>query len=233
MEADIANWDVVLRLALGAVLGGLVGLERESSGQDAGFRTHLLLALGAALFGAASVGAFDDFITDQRTNVQVDVTRIASYVAAGVGFLGGGAILKHAGTVRGITTASSLWAAAAIGLSAGLGFWEGAVTATVISLIALALLKPVSDWIGKRTALPKTLVVVMGRAGIAPQVLGIVQELVTDEIKSAQVGDGHDDDTVELTVQFWDRPPEETVRDVMRRLDDAFGPEIKSVALRS
>src|SRR4029078_12184913 len=80
----------VVRVVGGALLGAVVGIERESAGQEGGFRTHLLLAAGAALFSVASVGAFDSFITDSDTNVQIDVTRIASYVAAGIGFIGGG-----------------------------------------------------------------------------------------------------------------------------------------------
>lgn len=139
------DWgETALRLAAAAALGGVLGLEREIDGQDAGFRTHILLALGAALFGILSVGAFDVFVAERdESNVVVDVTRIASYVAAGVGFIGGGAILKHAGVVKGVTTATSIWATAAIGLAAGLGFWSGAVVATLVALVALALLAPV------------------------------------------------------------------------------------------
>ncbi len=100
--ADLSTLDVVVRVVGGALLGAVVGIERESAGQEAGFRTHLLLAAGAALFSVASVGAFDSFITDSDTNVQIDVTRIASYVAAGIGFIGGGVIVKQHGSVRGI-----------------------------------------------------------------------------------------------------------------------------------
>lgn len=76
--ADLQWYEILARLSLAAVLGAVVGLERESAGQDAGWRTHLLVALGAGLFGVVSVGAFDSFITDATTNARVDVTRIAS-----------------------------------------------------------------------------------------------------------------------------------------------------------
>lgn len=143
---DLTWIDVALRLGVAAGLSGLLGLEREYDGQDAGLRTHLLVALGSALFAVCSVGAFDAFIADPATtNVTVDVTRIAAYVAPGIGFIGGGAILKYGGRVTGITTAASLWTAAAIGVSAGLGFWPAAVAATVFALIALELFKPLSD----------------------------------------------------------------------------------------
>jgi putative Mg2+ transporter-C (MgtC) family protein len=148
--AELAPIDVVGRLLLAALLGGLLGVERELDGQDAGFRTHLLLALGAGLFGALSVGAFSSLVADpSETNVQIDVTRVASYVAAGIGFIGGGTILKHRGSVTGITTAASLWTAAATGLAAGLGFWVGAVATCVIAIGALRGLKPLSNWLAR------------------------------------------------------------------------------------
>jgi len=150
--ATVGSLDLVGRLLLASLLGGLLGAERELDGQEAGFRTHLLLALGAALFGAMSIGAFDGFIADSSdTNVRVDVTRIASYVAAGIGFIGGGTILKHRGTITGITTATSLWTTAAVGLAAGLGFWLGSLTTALIALVALRALKPLSTWLANRS----------------------------------------------------------------------------------
>ena len=112
----------------------------------------MLLALGAALFGAMSIGAFEGFIADSSdTNLRVDVSRIASYVAAGIGFIGGGTILKHRGTITGITTATSLWTTAAVGLAAGLGFWLGSLTTALIALVALRALKPLSTWLANRS----------------------------------------------------------------------------------
>lgn len=143
MGAELSFLEVTLRLLLAAGLAGALGLEREAAGQEAGFRTHMLLALGAGLFGVVSVGAFDGFVRPRgETNIQVDVTRIASYVAAGVGFIGAGRILKGPGGIRGLTTAASLWTVAAIGLACGVGFWEPALVATVIALVSLALMRP-------------------------------------------------------------------------------------------
>jgi putative Mg2+ transporter-C (MgtC) family protein len=235
--AEIEWWEAVLRLGAGALLGALVGLERESAGQDAGFRTHLLLALGAALFGVMSVGAFDEFIVDSRsdadasTNVQVDVTRIASYVAAGIGFLGGGAILKHGGAVRGITTAASIWAAAAIGLAAGLGFWPGAVTGTAVALVALAVLKPLSDRINRRSNAPKSLVVTVNDGERAVEALRLVHHLVAEQAPKGEsspirmVRVVPDDDVTEVEIQFWSRPTDDLVELVAERLRAAFGPD--------
>jgi len=230
---EVLEWyDVVLRLALAALFGALVGLERESAGQDAGFRTHLLLALGSAVFGAISVGGFDAFITDDPTNVQVDVTRVASYVAAGVGFIGGGVIIKHAGSVRGITTATSLWTAAAIGLAAGLGFWAAAITATVIALVALAALKPLSDWVGKRSHPPRSLVVQIAGPTAATDVLRAVQQEVPGAIRSMQLGQGESDGH-ELVVQFWTQPDDDTIHRLVTRIKLEFGEDIRSVHLLS
>jgi putative Mg2+ transporter-C (MgtC) family protein len=192
-----------------------------------------LLALGAALFGVVSVGAFDSFVTDDATNVRVDVTRIASYVAAGVGFIGGGAILKHAGTVRGITTATSLWTASAVGLAAGLGAWVGAVTATAIALIALAALKPLSGWIDRHSHPPRSLVVHVSGPSIGAAILQRVQDTAAASIRSMRLGQGQTDGTFELVVEFWTRPDDEIVSELIGRLDDEFGGEIRSVSLQS
>lgn len=145
---NVPEWEIALRLGVAAVLGGALGLQRESRGRAAGLRTHMLLALGASLFAIVSTTAFDDLIVDDRssTNVVVDPGRIASYVAAGVGFLGGGTILKREqqGDVKGLTTAASLWVAAAIGVACGLGLWVAPAIASAIALLSLAVLRPLS-----------------------------------------------------------------------------------------
>lgn len=226
--ADLAVWEVALRLGVGALLGGVVGLEREFAGQDAGFRTHLLLGLGSALFGAVSVGAFDEFITERATtNVTVDVTRIASYVAPGVGFIGGGAILKHRGTVRGITTATSLWSAAAIGLASGVGFWAPAAIATGIALIALAALKPLSNWIDRKRHRPATLVVTLAESADGPSVLGEIQSVGLPSIKIIRLTPDEAGAT-ELAIEFWSHPDERTTDQLWsllspRERDDVLG----------
>lgn len=142
-----------MRLLVAASLGGLLGLQREQHGRSAGLRTHMLLSLGAALFAVVSVSGFDDFLVDDRgsTNVTFDPGRIASYVAAGVGFIGGGTILKRQreGDVKGLTTAASLWVAAAIGVACGLGVWVAPVVAAAIALVSLAVLHPLSERIGR------------------------------------------------------------------------------------
>jgi putative Mg2+ transporter-C (MgtC) family protein len=124
------NWEeALLRLALAGVLGGLIGLERELRERGAGLRTHLLVAVGAALFTIAGAYGFG--------GVRVDPTRVAAQIVTGVGFLGAGAIIRQGFSVRGLTTAATLWVVAAVGLAAGAGYYSGAVITTALVLIAL------------------------------------------------------------------------------------------------
>jgi len=166
-EAHLSHSTTLARLAIALGLGAAIGLQREIDGHDAGIRTHALLTLGSALFGVLSIGAFDAFVGPRdTTNVQVDVTRVASYLVAGVGFLAGGAIVKHRDRVKGLTTAASLWVSAGIGLAAGLGFLFGAVVTAIATLFVLMLERPVV----RLTKSKKTLtvrVVFRSRLGIA------------------------------------------------------------------
>lgn len=144
---------VVVRLVVGAGLGALVGLEREVTGQPAGLRTHLTVALGAALFGVISTLGFDEFRAGQRdVNIQFDVTRVASTVVTGVGFLGAGMIFRRGSTVHNLTTAASLWVVAAIGLSAGVGDLGPAVVGTLALLAGLVVLRYPGTWLRRRLA---------------------------------------------------------------------------------
>lgn len=224
MTASLDWLETGLRLLAAAGFGGILGLEREIDGQDAGFRTHILLSLGAALFGLLSVGAFDAFMAQRsQTNVVVDITRIASYVAAGVGFIGGGAMIKQGGVVKGVTTASSLWATAAIGLASGLGFWRGAVTATGVALIALALLQPVSRLI-TRLQERKTSAVLL-RAAPDAKVGELIEILARHGGDIRSVTMGVDEGTKELSVRFWSATGE-AVEDLVAELsarDDVVG----------
>ena len=229
--ADLDAWEVTLRLVVGALLGGVVGIEREFAGQDAGFRTHLLLGLGSALFGAVSVGAFDDFVAERATtNVNVDVTRIASYVAPGVGFIGGGAILKHRGTVRGITTATSLWSAAAIGLASGVGFWVPAAVSTGIALVALAALRPLSNWIDRKRHRSSTLVVTLSDTADGPSVLSEIQTVGLPPIRIIRMTP-FEAGTTEIVIEFWSRPDATTTDQLWSLLAPDRRDDVVAIAL--
>jgi putative Mg2+ transporter-C (MgtC) family protein len=127
---------IILRLVLAVVMGGLVGIEREIHGRAAGLRTHILVSLGAALFMITSILVSDRYAS---LGSQVDPSRIAAGVVTGIGFLGAGAIIRFGASIRGLTTAASIWAVAAIGLAVGAGFYEAAITGTLLVIVVLFL----------------------------------------------------------------------------------------------
>ena len=139
----IPYWEVLLRLLLASLLCGAIGFERETRDQPAGFRTHILLGLGAALFTLVSAYGFEPFTRAalQGGGLQFDPTRIAAQIIAGVGFLGAGAIIRQGRDVRGLTTAASLWAVSAIGMAVGAGYLFGAVATTVLAMATLYALR--------------------------------------------------------------------------------------------
>lgn len=127
--------ELVVRLVVAAVLGAAIGLERELHDHPAGMRTHLLVSLGSAGFTILSIEAFGP----GADGAAVDPGRVAAQIVSGIGFLGAGAILKEGATVRGLTTAASLWVVAAVGMAAGTGAW---VVATAVVLLVLLSLWP-------------------------------------------------------------------------------------------
>jgi putative Mg2+ transporter-C (MgtC) family protein len=149
MNPDLAldtQVNLGLRLTLGLILGAIIGFERELHRQPAGFRTHSLVALGAALFTIVSGFGFD--------GPGADPTRIAAQVVSGIGFIGAGTILQYRGHIRGLTTAASLWSVAAVGMAAGAGMWVIAIMATVLMLIVLSILDRVESFARRRLDLP-------------------------------------------------------------------------------
>lgn len=133
--------EILIRLLLAALLGSVVGLDRERLERGAGLRTHMLVAVGAALFMLVSAFGFADVLGHQ--NVVLDPSRVAAQVVSGIGFLGAGTIILRKEIVHGLTTAASLWAVAAIGLATGGGLYLAAVAATFVVLFILLAIKPV------------------------------------------------------------------------------------------
>lgn len=131
--------DISLRLLIAAVLGGVIGWERERDNHPAGFRTHILVSVGSALIMLVSAYGFHEFMNQH--NIQFDPSRVGAQVVSGIGFLGAGAIVRQGLTVNGLTTAATLWVVAGIGLAVGSGFIYGALLTTVLVFISLELLK--------------------------------------------------------------------------------------------
>ncbi|NLJ85114.1 MAG: MgtC/SapB family protein [Firmicutes bacterium] len=127
----ITQWEILIRLVLAVAAGGLIGLEREIHGRAAGFRTHILVCLGSTLIMLLSIYGFTG------APVQGDPARLAAQVVSGIGFLGAGTILREGLSIKGLTTAASLWVVAGIGLAIGSGFYLGAVIATVLAVLTL------------------------------------------------------------------------------------------------
>jgi putative Mg2+ transporter-C (MgtC) family protein len=136
----LSTGELILRVLAAAALGGLVGFEREFSDQPAGFRTHILVSLGSALFTIAGAYGFGAFLDSER-DINLDPTRVAAQIVTGIGFLGAGAILRQGLNVRGLTTAAALWVTAAIGMAVGFGYWQAAVATAIVVVAALYGLK--------------------------------------------------------------------------------------------
>lgn len=128
------------KLGLAALLGGLIGLERERSAQPAGLRTHLIVCTASCLIMLIALFITENFKAQQ---IPSDPARLAGHVVAGIGFLGAGAILRYGLTIRGLTTAASIWGSAAIGLATGVGYWAGALSCAALLLVALFALKTI------------------------------------------------------------------------------------------
>lgn len=136
------HWDLFFRILVAAVLGGILGIERDIHGRQAGLRTHILVSAGSALFFILSthIATLDVVIPDGFTKV-TDPGRIAAQIVTGIGFLGAGVILKEGFTVVGLTTAACLWISAAIGMTSGAGLYTLAISTTILSLFSLVLLR--------------------------------------------------------------------------------------------
>ena len=152
------HWELAIRMLVGALLGGIIGYERDYHGRPAGLRTHMIVALASATFMVVST----HFAYFQRypasDHVSADPSRIAASVAVGIGFLGAGAILRTGISVQGLTTAAGLWLVSAIGLAAGAGMYGESVVATAIGLTALWGLHRFEEWQGFRRRRRVTLV---------------------------------------------------------------------------
>ena len=141
IDAMEFDWDLILRLFMGGMMGGLIGLEREFRAKEAGLRTHFIVALGSALFMMISQFAFSG---------RFDAARVAAQVVSGIGFIGAGVIIFQKNVVRGVTTAAGLWVAAAIGLACGAGMYWLAGAATLMTVVCLEMMHLVHRCIAEK-----------------------------------------------------------------------------------
>ncbi len=136
--------EVIIRLLVGAALGGIIGFERQSHGRAAGFRTHLLVSMASVIIMLVSL-EFYEFIKVEPSFIRIDPARIAAGAITGVGFLGAGVIVKSGFTIQGLTTAACIWTVSAIGLAVGAGLYVESLGAFLITLTALWCLRRVED----------------------------------------------------------------------------------------
>lgn len=135
------EWEMAMRLVLSCILGGCIGYERESHHKAAGLRTHILVSVGSCLIMVLSIKIYSS--VEGLTNA--DPARLAAQVVSGIGFLGAGSIIKDGPTVKGLTTAASLWVVAGVGLAVGSGYYMGALMTTGLIFLTLAILSRVED----------------------------------------------------------------------------------------
>lgn len=131
----VSNFEILIRLALACLLGGLIGMERERNRHPAGLRTHILVCIGATLVMLCNIFIFEKY----KGVSNIDPGRFGAQVISGIGFLGAGTIIKEGVSIRGLTTAASLWAVACLGISVGLGFYTGAIVTTSFIIIILTI----------------------------------------------------------------------------------------------
>jgi putative Mg2+ transporter-C (MgtC) family protein len=163
--------NVLIRVLIAAALGGLIGIEREIREHTAGFRTHILVSVGAAAFTLASSYSLE--------GTDFDPNRIAAQVVTGIGFLGAGAIIRYGVSVRGLTTAASLWTVAAVGLLSAQGFYAAALITTGVVIVSLYLLRLIEDkLIYPRVGQALGVRVHFRGAGFAPlaELVGVLQQ---------------------------------------------------------
>jgi putative Mg2+ transporter-C (MgtC) family protein len=142
---DIMQYvDIIIRLTVAAILGGLIGIEREGTHHAAGLRTHILVCLGAAGITALSFALIEDGYT-------TDISRLGAQVVSGIGFLGAGCIMVNNNKVKGLTTAAGLWTTACVGLATGLGYYIISATITLLVILAMLALRPIGNRLARKS----------------------------------------------------------------------------------
>ncbi|MDQ2982584.1 MAG: MgtC/SapB family protein [Actinomycetota bacterium] len=212
------DWpEVLLRVALAAVLGGALGLERELREREAGLRTHLLVSVGSALFTLVSAYGFSEFLNSGQSVIRADPTRIAAQIVTGIGFLGAGAIIRQGISVRGLTTAATLWVAAAIGLACGAGYYSAAAITTALSIVALWPLRLIAYRIVRRFRGETGLLLVQLPSGESPA--AVIDEIENSgaRIESIEISQEGDRRNAGFLLQL--RPEEQTQKLVMKIAD--------------
>jgi putative Mg2+ transporter-C (MgtC) family protein len=214
---ELSVAEALLRLLLAAALGGVIGFERELRDHEAGFRTHLIVSLGACVFTLVSAYAWTDWSFSTRAGIVFDPTRIAAQIVTGIGFLGAGAIIVRGISVRGLTTAATLWVCAAIGMAAGTGYYAVALGSTALVLVSLGPLKLFSArFVARVRPEEAELAVNLRPEGTAATVLARIEEL-GGVVNSVEFGD---DRTLDIVLRASRRSESARIAEELAKLDE-------------
>lgn len=189
------NFVFIIRLVLSCILGGVIGYEREKTNRPAGFRTHILVCIGASL--AMMTSEFMYIAYEGRLNF--DPTRLGAQVISGIGFLGAGTIIREGYNVRGLTTAASLWAVSCVGLAVGSGFYVGAITATILVYVTLIVLKRFESHLAKKNRYKEVYI----KSSNLPGQIGVISNVFYKYgIKISNIEFMSDDDSSVSRIRF-------------------------------
>jgi putative Mg2+ transporter-C (MgtC) family protein len=218
------SWlEIALRVALAAGLGGAIGLERELREREAGLRTHMLVSVGAALFTLVSAYAWTDWRFSTQEGLVFDPTRIAAQIVTGIGFLGAGAIIRQGLSVRGLTTAATLWVVAAIGMATGAGYYAAAVITTVLVLFSLWPLRILAFRLSARTRPEEgRLAVELPSGTSAVSVLEAVERAGAD-VKALEFEEEGDRRRIDLRVRLGTERSAAELIDALTQAEDVRG----------
>jgi putative Mg2+ transporter-C (MgtC) family protein len=208
--------ELILRLLLAAGLAGALGVERELTDRPAGLRTHILVGLGAALFAIISAYGFQALSEGVPADFRADVSRVASQIVVGIGFLAGGVILKTGASIRGLTTAANLWITAAVGTAVGLGMLLIGSVAAAITLLALVGLRPVRRVLERHAGEREEFVVDADRGLNVQALLQALRDLRV-AIREVRVNEEAGEQNIRLTVRM---PSGVKAEDVVALLTD-------------
>ncbi|SHH02343.1 MgtC/SapB family protein [Tepidibacter thalassicus] len=207
--------EMIIRLLLALFIGGTVGIEREKSHQWAGFRTHILVSVGSCVVSVTSLMLFRDHVQ----YVNLDPARMPAQILSGIGFLGGGAILKTSNSIRGLTTAAGMWVTACIGIAIGFGYYYLAFMAWFILMITLYILK----FIDKKVVLSKTSNFYIETLNISQTISKVVSIIERNRIviKNIEISQSEDKFwNMTLTVMYNSKIPFKGIIEKILEIDD-------------
>ncbi|EKS28631.1 MgtC/SapB family protein [Afipia felis] len=224
----IANAEILLRLAVAALLGSMVGFERERLLWAAGIRTHMLVCVGSCLIMIVSAYGFAGVLDQQHT--VLDPSRVAAQVVSGIGFLGAGSILARGEIIKGLTTAASIWTVAAIGLAIGGGLYFAGTASTILILIILAGVKPLEEAYRARNQTVHFRITAE-RGALTPEELRQTLSLRVSQIKRFVVENRSGDEGNDEILVLLNKVSSQDIADFKNRLNDV--PSIRRVDLIS